>query len=101
MPTEPDDTTDGVDSLTRSRLVDHLAEAGHTAIRAHSRARGDDDVPTWADLDQRGRNRIRALVVALVTDDRPDLDALLAALGHSTAHQIGPEQPGSSEDGDG
>jgi hypothetical protein len=90
----PDDPTEDT-SITRSRLVDRLAEAGHEAIRRYSRARGDTDVPRWDDLDRRGRNRIRALVVALFTepDPRPDIDALLAALSHSTAHQIGPEQP--------
>jgi hypothetical protein len=95
-PPTPDDN----DSIVKSRLVDRLAQAGQTAIRAYSRARGDDDVPTWQELDQRGRNRIRALVVALAVEHRPDLDALLAALGHSTAHQIGPEQPTDFGDGE-
>jgi hypothetical protein len=88
-----DPILDDDSSLTRSLLVDRLAEAGQTAIRTYSRARGDADVPAWADLDQTGRNRVRALIVALVDAQRADLDALLAQLSPSTAHPTGPARP--------
>jgi len=69
-------------SLLKSLLVERLAEAGHEAIRRYARARGDTDVPPWADLDTKGRNRARAVVVSLFTlaDNRPDVDELLEAV---------------------
>jgi hypothetical protein len=75
--TEIDPSTEG-DPVARSLAVDRVAEAIQTAVVRYVLRRGRSQLPpSWAELDDEARNRLRAAVVALLTVDRLALDQLL------------------------
>lgn len=76
--TDPGDDPAEDSSLTRSFAVDAVAEAIQTAVVRYVLRRGRSTLPpSWQALDDDGRNRLRAAVVALATLDRPSLTKLL------------------------
>jgi hypothetical protein len=63
-------------SVLKSLLVDRLAMGAHRAIRHYAQRRHAPPVPPWEDLDDHGRNVLRAAVVAMLTTYRSSLDEL-------------------------